>query len=185
MTREAHDSDISTLDHKEQPFTVVFVRHAEAGGPAINETVGPQLTSMGKMQAERLSDRFAKEKFSHIYTSDLSRAYYTAQEVIKRHRDTPYTVTADIREVTYYHFAPEARLVKPALRKSVRAERDALERFALHLRRAHNPGENILVVSHGNFMRTIIPILGGRRSPEVRAHRIQQHIGFNSRCLAE
>jgi len=44
----------------------------------------------------------------------------------------------------------------------VRAEREALERFAIHLRRAHSPGENILVVSHGNFMRTIIPVLGGQ-----------------------
>jgi 2,3-bisphosphoglycerate-dependent phosphoglycerate mutase len=162
MTKEAQDVSILEDEDKAQSFTVVFVRHAEAVGPAINETVGPQLTSMGKMQAERLADRLAKDKFSHIYTSDLSRAYNTAQEVIKRHKETPYTVTADIREITYYHFTPDAQLVRPALRKIIRAEREALERFSNHLRRAHNPGETILVVCHGNFIRTVIPVLGGR-----------------------
>jgi probable phosphoglycerate mutase len=121
---------------------------------------------MGRMQAERLADRLTKEKFDHIYTSDLSRAYYTAQEIIKRHKATPYTVTADLREVTYYHFVSDVPALKPALRKNIRAEREALDRFALHLRRAHNPGENILVVCHGNFIRSIIPILGGRDPQE-------------------
>jgi broad specificity phosphatase PhoE len=159
-TRETNEPGI--LEHADQPFTVVLVRHAEAEGPDLNQITGPQLTTLGRIQAERLADRLAKEKFDHIYTSDLTRAYDTAREILKHHKNTLYTVTADIREVTHYHFVSELHPLKPVLRRHIRAERQALEGFADHLRSTHKPGEKVLVVCHGNFMRSLIPVLGGR-----------------------
>jgi len=159
-TRETNEP--SMLEHVDQPFTVILVRHAEAEGPDPSEPAGPRLTPLGRGQAERVADRLGKEKLDHIYTSDLHRAYDTAREILKHHKDIPFTVTMDIREVTHYHFVSDPRPLKPVLRRHINAERQALDRFAEQLRSAHKPGEKILVVCHGNFIRSLIPILGGR-----------------------
>jgi 2,3-bisphosphoglycerate-dependent phosphoglycerate mutase len=158
-----HAYDIVLPEPSEIPLIVTFVRHAQAGNNTEPGRIsGPKLTELGRMQAERLADRLAKEKFHHIYTSDLNRAYETAQEILKYHTDTPFTVTTDIREITHFHFLPKQRPVKPVTRKSIGREREILDRFVANLRNLHNPGERVLVVCHGNVIRTILPVLGGR-----------------------
>jgi len=163
-----HTTYDSTLpEPKEVPLIVTFVRHAQAADSQFSGVSGSKLTELGRMQAERLADRLAKEKFQHIYSSDLCRAYDTARQISEHHEDTPFTVTPDIREITHFHFLPEPRPVQPITRKSLRRERETVEKFASHLRREHSPGERILVVSHGNFIRTILPVLGGRDPRKV------------------
>ena len=152
--------------HKEVPLTVYFIRHGNAGGPDINAVLGPPLTRLGEHQAARVAERLAHEKFNHIYTSDLARAYDTTRAILKHQAGTPYTVTTDIREVTHYNFIKAAHTPKAAMRKSVKKEWDAVTHFAEHLRRLHPPGEQILVVCHGNLIRTIMPILGGKDPKE-------------------
>ena len=39
----------------------------------------------------------------------------------------------------------------------------ALERFVARVRRTHVPGEKILAVCHGNVIRSVVPLLAGRR----------------------
>ena len=148
------------------PLVVVFVRHGHAGGPDINDVLGPPLTRLGEHQAVRVAERLATEKFTHIYTSDLARAYDTTRAILKFQNDTPYTVTTDIREVAHHNFVKDAHPPKHSTRRSVRHERDALFRFVAHLRRVHQPGEKVLVVCHGNFIRSILPLLGGKDPKE-------------------
>lgn len=146
----------------EIPLTLVMVRHGQAGGPSIDDVVGPPLTRLGRQQAERVAERLSREKFQHVYTSDLARAYDTAQEILKYHKNTAYTVTADLREVAHHHFVSEMRPLKPSARKNIKLEREAMDRFIMQLTRTHGAGERILVVCHGNIMRTLVPLFGHR-----------------------
>jgi broad specificity phosphatase PhoE len=157
--REEHEA-------QEVPLVVFFVRHGNAGGPDINDILGPPLTRLGEHQAERVAERLAKERFTHIYTSDLARAYDTTRAILKFHGNTPYTVTTDIREVMHYNFVKDAHPPKAVLRKALKREWEAINHFAGHLRNGHKPGERVLVVCHGNFIRSILPVLGGRDPKE-------------------
>lgn len=150
------------LEEREVPLVVVFVRHGHAGGPDVNDILGPPLTRLGEHQAERVADRLSRDKFAHIYTSDLARAYDTTRAILKFHEGTPYTVTTDIREVTHYNFVKDAHPPKTAMKKSVKREWESISHFAAYLRHVHQPGERVLVVCHGNFIRSILPLLGGK-----------------------
>lgn len=156
------NDEVEVADDTERPLTVVFVRHGLAAGPVVNEVLGPPLTSLGQHQAARVAERLAREKFNHIYSSDLVRAYDTARAILKFHNETPYTVTTDVREISHYHFLPDMKPPKSAIKQVVKKEWQVLTCFATFLRQVHPPGERVLVVCHGNFIRTILPVLGGR-----------------------
>lgn len=155
-----------TPTKKELPLMVVFVRHAQAGGASVNDQIGPPLTAIGLQQAELVAQRLSGESFRHIYSSDFARAFDTAKAVLRFHGGTPYTVNTDIREIHHFHFIKETEKLKSEMRRVVEDEADAVLRFAKHLRAEHHVGEKILVVSHGNFIRTILPVLGNRNPKE-------------------
>lgn len=141
-----------------------FVRHAQASPAGANDPqLGPPLTKLGEQQARQVGDRLAREDFSHIYTSDLTRAYNTATAILRHHQDTPYTINADLREVSHFHFDQDrGYAMDTTTRRNLQREMVLIRHFAEYLRRAHVSGEKVLVVSHGNFIRTILPVLGGR-----------------------
>ena len=66
------------------PLTMVFVRHGEADAHNVDQNLGAPLTRLGRRQAARVGKRLADEKFDHIYTSNLSRAYDTAAAILDR-----------------------------------------------------------------------------------------------------
>jgi broad specificity phosphatase PhoE len=141
------------------PLTIVLVRHAEAfkdDGPG---PLGPPLTPVGQRQAQRVARRLADDRLDHIYASDLTRAQQTAAAIRRHHRDTPHTVTADLREVLHDHYA----LRRTGRRSVVQAERARLERFARRLLRTHRAPQRILVVAHGNLIRALLPRLANRQ----------------------
>lgn len=146
----------------EFPLTVVLVRHAQANLQNISMELGPLLSPLGQRQAARVAKRLSKEKFDHIYTSDMPRAYFTAQPILKFHKNTLFTVTPNIREIMHYHFTPGPIPQDPVIRKHVMIEQERVEKFAMRLRHTHKPGEKILVICHGNFIRTLVPMLAGR-----------------------
>lgn len=144
-------------------MTAVFVRHAQAvASDDGTKSLGPLLSSLGERQAERVAKRLAEETFTHIYSSDLLRAKQTALAILKHQKEPPWTVTADLREVSPQHFAPGYIPLTVAMRREVRAERSAMEKFVAHVRRAHVPGERILIVCHGNLIRSIVPLFAKR-----------------------
>lgn len=157
-TTEALSSDA----REDLPLVVYFVRHGHAAGPEIIPELGPPLSKLGEYQAERVAARLAKEKFDHIYSSDLTRAHETARIIIRYHRDTPFTVTPDLREITHHNFVRETTLLATRLRKMIKKDRQIVERFAERIRLRHHPQQKILIVSHGNMIRTLMPVLGGK-----------------------
>ena len=64
--------------------------------------------------------------------------------------------------MTHYNFIKNAGPSKSAVRKSVKREWESINHFARYLRRGHQPGEKVLVVCHGNMIRSILPLLGGK-----------------------
>ncbi|KAI9140856.1 histidine phosphatase superfamily [Paraphysoderma sedebokerense] len=56
------------------------------------------LNEQGHKQASRLAYRLKKEKFDHIYSSDLIRAKQTVKEIMRYHPDTPSTYDNRLRE---------------------------------------------------------------------------------------
>ncbi len=138
---------------------VVLVRHGQAAGePRPGELQAP-LTPLGVRQAARVARRLADEKFDHIYFSDLSRAYHTAQAIRRYHRRTPYTVSRDIREVAGHHNHRGPTPRRKGVQERLRRDRKAVGRFARRLLRRHRPGERVLVVAHGNLIRFLISTL--------------------------
>ena len=140
---------------------LALVRHGQKGGPEIDGLAGPSLTAMGKRQAKRLAARLADEPFDHIYSSDMARAYQTCKAVREHHRDTPYTMLKELREVVGCHRgAPIARSADARQRRD--HDIAAVDRFIRRLRREHlKPGKAVLVVCHGNFIRLLLPMLAG------------------------
>jgi broad specificity phosphatase PhoE len=138
----------------------VFVRHGQAGKQGEGRERGASLSALGKRQATRVGKRLQNQQFDHIYSSDMRRANQTFDAIRRHHEETPCTVTAELREITHYHFSsirPEGDAAR-----IVADERIGLDRFVSRLRHQHKSGENILIVCHGNLMRTMIPLLADR-----------------------
>jgi len=141
-----------------------MVRHGQTDPRRIGGELGPPLSDLGALQARRVAKRLSTETFNRVYTSDLRRAHDTAKAILRHHKNTPVTVTRDLREIINYHFLPGPMPADSVTRKSIQAERAAIKRFVHHLRGKHHAGERILIVSHGNFIRSLIPSLGRRQA---------------------
>ena len=84
---------------------IFLVRHGEVEG-----NYGPKrtfagwgdkpLTEKGLLQAQAVGERLAGEKLAAVYSSDLKRAFHTAEAIAARHNLTVQTDTA-LREVNY------------------------------------------------------------------------------------
>ncbi len=143
------------------PIVVHLVRHAEARNNDGIDSHGPELTALGHRQAHYLGKRLANERYSAIYCSDLTRARQTADAIAHHHPDDLLTVTRDLREVSGDHTAVKMSRLTMHTDSSLSDEQDAMSRIVSHLRHSHTGGEHVLVVSHGNLMRSLIPLLGG------------------------
>ncbi len=80
---------------------VYIVRHCEAEGN-INRTfqghTDAGITEKGRLQLEKLEERFSTIHLDAVYTSDLVRAVRTAEAVLGN-RDLPFIVTPELREI--------------------------------------------------------------------------------------
>jgi len=143
-----------------RPLEIHLVRHAQALNDDGVDTHGPELTLLGHRQARRLAKRLSRERYAAIYCSDLTRARQTAEAIARHHADELPTVTRDLREVSSIHTALEMSRLSVHNDRSITEELDAMQRVTHHLHFSHHPGECILVVSHGNITRIMIPMLG-------------------------
>lgn len=139
---------------------IVLVRHGFAEGEPIDE-FGTALTPLGRKQAVRLAKRLSREKFNHIYASDLNRAQETASAVRAFHRRTPFTVTKALREIDEVMIVPGRIPGGRAVQEAVRRRRREIQRFAKQMVRKHARDDQILVVIHGNLIRFLISTFAG------------------------
>lgn len=84
-----------------QETRIYFIRHGESQANAIDVFLGHtdlDLTQRGSEQAERTADYLQTLKVDCIYSSDLKRAYHTAQATAKRF-DLPIQKDERLREI--------------------------------------------------------------------------------------
>lgn len=155
---------------------VILVRHGQTKWNVELKYQGHsevELSPTGKKQAELVSARLIKEPITAVYSSDLGRAFVTAQCIAKPHG---LTVTP-IKGLREYHFGDWEGLNFQQISTrwpdisvnffnnpdnvripggetfsevKVRAEAAVLELVAQH------PHQTILLVSHGGTIRTIL-----------------------------
>ena len=152
----------------ERPLTIYFVRHAQAMEvlEGVQGPDDPPLSQLGQRQAVRLARRLQMEKFDHAYTSPLTRARQTAEAVLEFHKGLNVTMSKDIVEIGRDHFVEVPQGFSPSHPQVLVREQDALVRFANRIRHTHEPGQRLLVVAHGNLIRSLMPMLGGRNPLE-------------------
>lgn len=164
--------------------TIIYVvRHGESEGNVAawkdgtlplepKGGLGTPLTDEGKRQAEELSKLFKDINFAAVFSSDLARASETA-EIIAAAHDLPVTTRSSIRERNWGATITGAirKEIEQALKDLNDEERlaykyapdgesglDAIKRFTDFLQEVAPAykGKKILVVNHGNVMRSFL-----------------------------
>lgn len=160
---------------------VIFVRHGQTSWNQEGKYQGHSdiaLNERGVRQANLVAGRLAKEKISAIYSSDLLRAYQTAEAIAQYHA-LPVIARAEFREInfgiweglTYQEIMatwPEiltAMYSKPGEISPPEGEsfQEVKQRVASALQQcvADYQGETIVLVSHGGTMRVLLCIALG------------------------
>jgi broad specificity phosphatase PhoE len=168
--------------------TFYIVRHAQSGGNAkiASDHVigkGSELTEKGREQALKISNKFKNITFDAIFSSDFTRANQTAEIIALEHK-LAVQATERLRERSlgiYFKKNPEKNreIVEENLLKifkglndqakmdykisdDVESANEATSRFTTFLREIALEYNNktILIVCHGNLIRTFLVHLG-------------------------
>ena len=115
-----------------------IIRHGESQGNVGINVPDPELTELGKKQAELLALRLRNIKFDAILSSPLTRAIQTATPLSEL-RNTPVTVMRNLYEVG--SFGDESLEDVQERAKNVVAE----------IREKYGDKENVIAFAHGTF----------------------------------
>lgn len=153
-----------------------LIRHGQSEWNKLNLIQGQKnvsLTELGKKQAKSLGNRLINEDIHIIYTSDLLRAYSTAQ-IISDIIEKPMASKEDIREIKFGSWEGLStqeiqekynKEYSTWLKEPHNLNIDGIETLQLLQTRAmncirniidSNQGKNIAIVSHGATLKTII-----------------------------
>lgn len=157
---------------------------------------GTFLTEKGKKQAKKIAERLKDIHFDAIYSSDLNRAKETA-EAIALKRKIPVRTTEIIRERSFSSYLKQfPQKTYDELVKEIRRDLDQLDddlklnykhspkmesadeqatRILNFLREVAStyPDKTILVVNHGNNMRSMLTKLGYAKFDELPTGSIE------------
>ncbi|MBI4080592.1 MAG: histidine phosphatase family protein [Candidatus Levybacteria bacterium] len=171
------------MDTTKQYCTIYIVRHGETTANASGILgLDTDLTEKGKQQASSLRDRFKNIAFAAVYASDLVRTQQTA-EILNLERKLAVNVSALIRERNYGSMeGSDEEIYKKRIREyltrmealsdeerwkfrflpDMETEEEAVSRFIRFAREVAvaYSGKHVLLVSHGNVMRTFLIHLG-------------------------
>lgn len=156
-----------------------FIRHGSTAWNQAGRAQGHSdipLSDEGHRQANILADRLAGEAWDAIYTSDLQRAHQTAQAIAAKGQDLNIYLDTRLRE--RFGGETEGTTLDERIEKwgdnwreldlgMERAE-DISERGMACLEDiiANHPNENILIVSHGAFIKQLLRTLFPNRDVE-------------------
>jgi broad specificity phosphatase PhoE len=183
---------------KNNMTTFYIMRHGETDWNKEGRVQGHSdipLNETGREQAKEISQILKDVHFDEILSSDLSRAVQTA-EAIALERKIAIKTSQALREKSYgkYEGRIHSEIVKELqhlfdkretlsedehldfkIYTDGESDREAVERFILHLREAAvaNPGKTILVASHGGIMRYLLIKLGWTTYKDAGRHAIK------------
>ena len=151
---------------------LIIVRHGKTAWnleQRIQGSTDTELHPLGIRQADALAERLAQEEFHAVYSSDLKRAYQTAERIVKKtqHRIIPHKglrernfgifegLTAKEIQTNYpdgwqrfKNWDPDYAMPRGvSLRAYQKASINNLEAIA----RKH-PEERLVIVTHGGFL---------------------------------
>ncbi len=148
---------------------LIIVRHGQtdANIAGIIQSHGDsKLTLLGKKQAQRIAERLKEEHIDLAYCSDLSRAYETAEEILRFHPLVPLIPTKELREVhagkhegrpinrdtkVKVDFLDHFHCYKPEGGESFKEAQERVVRFYNTLQEKHK-GKSLLIVAHGGVL---------------------------------
>ena len=162
--------------------TLYLVRHGETDynrqSIVQGRGIDAVLNETGRAQAEAVARRLAEVSFDALYTSTLRRAAETAETIARFHVGTPLHRLADLEEMAWGVF--EGRLITPSVRQVLEAIvvrwrsgefgyrieggesiYDVQQRGRQAIRHIldRHPGETVLVVTHGRYLRVLLATL--------------------------
>lgn len=155
---------------------IIFVRHAEAEGNVTQTLHGwtdSKLTEKGISQAKKVAQRFKSEKIDVIYSSDLKRAYNTAELIADAKQldinideglreincgdfeDKPFNYLEEIYPENMYNFNNQLHLFTcPNGESAVEFQNRLVESVNNII--LNNADKNICIVTHGTAIRVIL-----------------------------
>jgi len=181
--------------HKGSETVLYVVRHGETEYNrrriVQGRKVDASLNETGRRQADALARRFEDERLDAVYASTLRRARETADAVAAKHPGVPVRYLHDLEEMSWgdYEGRPFDEHVRamyermevlwqsgdfsrPVTGGESITEVQASGLRALDRILARHPGETVLVVAHGRFMRvllaSILPGYGLERMREIK-----------------
>ncbi len=144
------------------------------------------LNQQGRLQAKILATKLKDLHIEKIYSSDLSRAYQTA-EIIKKTIDSPLISENRLRERNYGEWQQlswsEVHLQNPKVRQewkndplhskppqgeSIQELYDRVHNLFSEILKSDKDKDNILIVAHNSPLRIIISIAKGVALEELR-----------------
>lgn len=155
---------------------IILIRHGESKWNKIGKIQGQkdiELTQKGRKQAKKLAEDLKKEKIDYIYTSDLERAYETAN-IISKELNKPIFLTKKLREINFGDWQGKTiNQIKNKYKNQFNTWRKSphllslsgaenlikvQERSMLLLRELHkkHKNDNIILVSHGVTIKVLI-----------------------------
>ncbi|MVO98076.1 histidine phosphatase family protein [Paenibacillus lutrae] len=150
-------------------ITIGFVRHGSTKWNKEGRIQGSSdiaLDTDGLKEASRLAERISHEQWDRVFSSSLLRALQTANQLAPLTRDTKVHLDSRLREAGggLIEGTTEAeRVAKWGVNwreqnLGVESAESMIARGTSFLMEmsAKYPGENILIVSHGSFIRTML-----------------------------
>lgn len=159
------------------------------------KVLGSSLTDKGKQQAKLISQKFRDLHFDAIFSSHLIRAKDTAEEIAKNHNIAVITKEAlkervrgtltgrnetELQREIGSVFGnaeklSEKEMWKGRLADDMESAEEVISRFITALREISvaYPGKQVLLVSHGNVMRSFLVHLGYATFKELPAHSLE------------
>ncbi len=160
--------------------TWYFVRHAESEANANGWLAGHSdaaLTEKGQHQAKEVAETLRERTLHRVYCSDLLRARQTCAAILEHHAHLPQ-FRADLRErhLGEWEGKPRLELMRDGSWSRLlswdlgppggESQRQVALRMLAALASIDQPGE-ILVVSHGTALRTVVGLLDGLDTKEI------------------
>ena len=144
--------------------TLILARHGETDWNRDGIWQGhgdPPLNELGRSQARELAGRLADVEIDALYSSDLRRAYETA-EIVSRAKGLEITADSDLREIDIGAWSGLTRAqIEERFPGMDRQDGETSEAFdaravgALHRIAEAHEGEHVLVVTHGGVVRAL------------------------------
>ena len=144
--------------------TLILVRHGETDWNRDGIWQGhgdPPLNDLGRRQAAELAERLADVEIDALYSSDLRRAYETA-EIVGAAKGLEITAEPDLREMDVGSWSgltrEEIATRFPGMERHDGEAREAFDARAvgvLHRIAGAHEGQQVLVVTHGGVVRAL------------------------------